>query len=127
MQWASESVEFRLLALYMDEQDTLHKGTASLLGELLQSIFFSVATGKLTDESRDGILKSVRSRTTRLLWPDAAREEEATEAEERSRTAGLADAVQALGSSGSFNSLAQLQGALAALKDTIAENTGDSR
>lgn len=107
----------------MDEQDILQKGIASLLGELLQSIFFSVATGKLTDESRDGILKSVRSRTTRLLWPDAAREEETTEAEERSRTAGLADAVQALGSSGSFNSLAQLQGALAALKDTIAENS----
>ncbi len=124
VQWASKSVEFRLLALHQAHGEQQNKGLASLLSELLEGIFFSVATGKLTDESRDKILSSLRRRVMTLLFPELVQEADEAKISERQRAAGLADMVQLLGQKGSFSSIEQLQGALTALKQSLAERSG---
>ena len=111
------------MALLKMEQERERKSMASILGELLEGIFFSVATGKLTDESRDKVAQSLRKRTLALLYPELVVDEAKAQADEVARAAGLAEMVQLLGKKGSFSSMEQLQGALNALKQTLAENS----
>lgn len=121
------SVEFRLSEIHIARKLEYRRNYDARLIRTLLGVFFSVATGKLTDESRDRTLKSAEEAIETLhamLAPfgneHASIKEE--RAKENDRVGKLADTAAAMGKLGSFKSVDQLRAVMDAMNQSITQS-----
>lgn len=124
--YAQGSVEFRLATLHRLKLNSIQRQHEFFLGRMLTTILFAVGIGKITDQSRDNIIKEGTKSLERIFdLLDLQSRTPQTEREEKEQREKIAanqkEYLKTLQSVGKFNSLEQLAGAVTALNETIKE------
>lgn len=122
-------MEFRLAGMHLIRNTEYRRHYDAWVADRLLGIFFAVATGKLTDESRDSNMRSSqkgREYLLDMLSPLAVKKPHDTTEQRKRSNRSMEEYVTLLGSTGGFSSLGQLQAAIRALNETIREMRSDA-
>ena len=116
-------MEFRLGLLHLGRQTEYRRSYDAWLGDRLLGIFFAVATGKLTEQSRDAIMKHASAYREKLYTLLSLVESVPDAPEELQQPQGdaVTKYVQLLGKDGGFSSLEDIVNAVEGLNAAISE------
>lgn len=120
------SCEFRLLEIHIARNLEYRRHYDARLMQTLLGVFYSVATGTLTDDSRDKTMKNAEDAINLLrsmLAPFGEKHVSVKEEREKEnrRMSSLAETAKMMGSLGSFKSLDELRAAIFAMNQSIEQ------